>query len=115
MDAIASFSKDAIRYEAPCYYTIVIGMTDNFPKDLPDSVIGYCISPIRLMIKTSFWNRSSATERLTLMYHELGHCALGQDHYDKAPDIMNTYLLDDVTAEKQWDKLVKTLFERTQK
>ena len=109
---VKQFSEDAIKHNSPCYYTIVIGMAETFPSDIPEQVIGYCQSPVKLMIKKSFWEKASATERLTLMYHELGHCALGLDHKDDVPDIMNSYILDDATAEKQWDKLVTTMFGR---
>jgi hypothetical protein len=49
------------------------------------------------------------------MYHELGHCALGLGHHEGEPDIMNSYLLDEVTAEKKWDELVNKMFERKKK
>jgi hypothetical protein len=31
---------------------------------------------------------------------------------DDKPDIMNSYLLDESIADKKWDSLVKTMFER---
>jgi hypothetical protein len=83
--------------------------------DKKKGVVGYCIDSWEVRVLTSYWQTASATDRLLLMYHELGHCALGLDHLDGEIDIMNSYLLDDVTAEKEWDDLVNKMFERKKK
>jgi hypothetical protein len=111
--AIELFSQDATRHEAPCYKTPIIGFLPEMPPDLDSRVIGYCSPGSEVRFLTPFWEDSSATTRLTLVYHELGHCALGLDHTDGEADIMNTYLLDERTADSQWDELVTKMFERS--
>lgn len=110
--AVKQFSADALKQDVPCYQTRIIGFMQALPSDSPKNTIGYCLGYKEVRILQSFWDRASATERLTLLYHELGHCALNLDHTDGVPDIMNSYLLDDTTAEKQWDGLVNKMFER---
>lgn len=34
----------------------------------------------RISLLASFWEKASNSERENLMFHELGHCALGLDH-----------------------------------
>lgn len=109
---LVRFSGDAQARDVPCYYTITVGVMDGKPGDLSDDAIGFCQPPLRLMVLKSFWSTASEMEKMSLMYHELGHCALGLDHEDDVPDIMNSYLIDEEVAVRQWDTLVNTLFER---
>lgn len=109
---VGQFSADAIRYQASCYHTIKGTIDETFPAKIEPSVIGYCQPSVHLAIRKSYWMRASATERMTLIYHEMGHCALGLDHEDDKPDIMNSYLLDESIADREWDSLIKILFER---
>ncbi len=113
--AVDLFSADATRHQVPCFRTGTIGFIPTLPKDVPPTTIGYCTHGVEVRIFTTYWQSAPATERLTLMYHELGHCALGLGHHEGEPDIMNSYLLDEVTAEKKWDELVNKMFERAKK
>ena len=106
------FTADARQYGKPCYYTFTIGFITERPPDIGDAAVGYCRRGFEVRVVKSFWDSASATERNVLIYHELGHCALGLDHVDDKPDIMNSYLLDESIADKKWDSLVKTMFER---
>lgn len=110
--AINLFSADAIKHDVDCYFTSRIGFTSTLPKDVPVGTIGYCYPYSEVKFLTRFWQVASATERLTLFYHEMGHCALGLDHKDDEDDIMNSYILDEVVANEKWDILVNKLFER---
>jgi hypothetical protein len=112
---VEQFASDAAKRSVPCYYTFTIGFQESRPPDIGETVIGYCRPGFELRVMNSFWRSSSGVERMVLMYHELGHCALGLDHLDGEPDIMNTYLLDEVTADKQWDKLINNMFGRAGK
>jgi hypothetical protein len=85
------------------------------PPELNSGVIGYCTHGGEIRFLTSFWATASATTRLVLAYHELGHCALGLDHHDGEADIMNTYLLNEVIADEEWDELVNKMFGRAKK
>lgn len=113
--AVELFSNDATRHEVPCQTTPIVGFSSDMGPDKKKGVVGYCIDNWEVRVLTSYWQTASATDRLLLMYHELGHCALGLDHLDGEIDIMNSYLLDDVTAEKEWDDLVNKMFERKKK
>jgi hypothetical protein len=110
--AVELFSADAIRNGVPCVRTPRIGFMLELPPDSNKNVIGYCSPGLEIRILVNYWQTSAAAERLTLVYHELGHCALGLDHHDGEPDIMNTYILDEVTAEKRWDELVNKMMGR---
>ena len=110
--AVELFSADATRHEVPCYRTPFIGFLPKMPPDMEPNVIGYCSPGSEVRFLTPFWEDSSATTRLTLVYHELGHCALGLDHTDGEDDIMNTYLLSERVADKKWDELVHKMMGR---
>lgn len=109
---IEAFSQDALRRQVPCLSTRTLTIKQTFPSDLEPSVIGYCLFPWLVAFKKSYWDTASAADRMTLVYHELGHCALGLDHYDEGQDIMNTYLLPGDIADEKWDKLVNNMFGR---
>ncbi len=112
---IENFSREAIRYQVLCSKTKSAVMSSDMPKQEEGTVIGYCIPYKRMAISEAFWKRATPAEKLTLIYHELGHCALGLDHYDDTHDIMNTYLLPGDIADHKWDQLVSQLFTRVKK
>ena len=112
---IESFSADALKRNVPCLMTRQAIIEKDFPEEVSPNVIGYCQFPWQVSFKKSYWDTASAADRMTLVYHELGHCALGLDHYDDKSDIMNTYLLPGDVADSKWDELVNQMFERTKK
>ena len=70
--------------------------------DVPDEYIGVCKTwsdgHKEVHIDKEWWESeyTNDTERLVLIYHELGHCALGRGHLDgftggKPTSIMNSY------------------------
>jgi len=70
----------------------------NFSNDIffpsnPRS-IGVCFSTggrgIEILIKESYWRTLSSVCRRQLIYHEMGHCMLNQDHRDGYPSVMNS-------------------------
>ena len=56
------------------------------------NAIAICVgNPPKIGIVRSFWNNFTDIERLILVYHELGHCALHRNHTigileDNCPD-----------------------------
>lgn len=52
--------------------------------NLTDNIVGLCTTGLgrkpEIKVDKGFWERSSDTAREELMYHELGHCALGLNH-----------------------------------
>lgn len=66
---------------------------DIFFKDNPDS-IGVCFytgnyEPIEVLINERTWSQMTEECQDQLIYHELGHCLLKQDHRDDYISIMN--------------------------
>lgn len=65
------------------------------------NIIGYC-DGINVSINSTYWATADDTEKMLLVYHELGHCVLGHGH-DKDTDpvtgcplsVMNPYLPND--------------------
>jgi hypothetical protein len=109
---VQHFSNTAQAYNVPCYKTLTLAVTDNLIKDTPPEVLAYCQFPLTVTVRKAVWDAASATTRLGIIYHELGHCSLQLGHYDDSPDIMNSYLLHDDYMDKHWDVLVNTMFER---
>lgn len=109
---LESFSRDALKRGVPCLKTRKAVIEKDFPTSFDKNVIGYCQAPWTVSFRKSFWDAASAADRMVLVYHELGHCALNLDHYDEGQDIMNTYLLPGDIAEEKWDKLVNNMFGR---
>lgn len=57
----------------------------KFVGELEGTVIGRCDSYLHkreVLIESSFWNTSNEYDREILVFHELGHCLLDQDHRD---------------------------------
>lgn len=109
---IEAFSADALKRNIPCIQTRKAIMEEHFPDNMGENVIGYCSAPWTISFLKPYWDRASAADRMTLVYHELGHCALNLDHYDEKNDIMNTYLLPGDVADSKWDQLVNQMFGR---
>lgn len=106
-----AFSTDAKEWDVGCYYTTEMRI-DVTGFEHGNSVIGYCQRPLLVSLRRPYWDIATPTERLVLMYHELGHCALGLDHDDSEPDIMNAAILDSKYAKNHWNELVDELFFR---
>lgn len=66
-----------------------VGQIEITFAKLPSRIAGYCIVPFigqrYIQLDTEYWARASEDDRLSLMLHELGHCALNRKH--KGPDI----------------------------
>jgi len=114
--AVEQFAADAVGRDVPCYTVDTVGFLSKLPPELEDKdVVGFCKFPIEVRFMKRFWDNASANQRLALVYHELGHCALRLEHDDTMPDIMNSYLLPEYFVEKEWDSLVNKLFERAKR
>lgn len=96
-----------------------IAMVADLEADGPD-VIGYCnvwsnpdgtqaYKEIKLL--QSFWDTASYCSRRSLVYHELGHCALELPHVPLGSGaIMEPVILADKLACRQWIDLVENEF-----
>ncbi len=67
-----------------------------------------------IKILRSYWNYASVQSKRVLVYHELGHCALSQDHAEvDSQKIMAPSVLSDKASSPSWYSLVKDLFNPT--
>jgi len=92
----------------------------NFAK-LEDQKIGVCYTwdsgHAEVEIDPDFWKVATELEKKALIYHELGHCELGRDHYDDiredncAVSIMNWIIVGDFCLNIHMDEYIKELFE----
>lgn len=111
MPQLVSFANKAIEYELPCYGVEYITITnDGFKQDA--TTIGVCRFQHSITLRTDFWQVAGPKEKLALVYHELGHCALNMGHEDTYPDIMNSTILDEHFLKREWDNLVTQMFRR---
>ncbi len=68
------------------------GITMEF-SDLPGLVVGRCTSSSLVQIDPWYWNDFDDETREIVIFHELGHCILEQDHNNVRHGIMNTGLM----------------------
>lgn len=82
------YTGKTVRTSVPINFT-----NDIFFPSNPSS-IGVCFSSggrgIEILIKESYWKTLSSVCRRLLVYHEMGHCILNQDHRDGYPSVMNS-------------------------
>ena len=108
---VEEFAADAMKREVSCYSVQNISLGKRFKT----GVAGYCIPRFTVVAASDYWEAASDQERRTLIYHELGHCALDLDHTkDEDIEIMNPYILPDSLAISNWDQLVDNLFRGTE-
>jgi hypothetical protein len=73
---------------------LVIKFEDTSWKS--EDTIGLCFSggttPI-IHISQDYWEYARADQKIALVYHEMGHCVLGQGHRDDRMSIMNSYIV----------------------
>ena len=98
-----------------------ISFVDEFVDGGERYVIGRCniwtypdgaVAKKTIQLLSSFWQKASPICKASLVYHELGHCALDLDHAgddDKA--IMRPTIFCGEYAEDNWLDLVKALFQ----
>jgi len=90
----------------------------NLVEKMDNSFIGVCSTwkgGEEIFIKESYWNVASEESKETLLYHELGHCALKKGHNNERyrgynVSIMNSYNLPDHYIEDMRDSLFEELF-----
>jgi len=89
---------------------------------LSEPAVGTCFRSSErtwIVILPSYWDKASELDRLQLMYHELGHCALDQDHReviapsyrkDNRSSIMHTQMLSSEVFDTNYSGLIRELF-----
>ena len=110
-EQIFKFSIDARKRKVPCFTSESALFVDELINN-EKTAVGYRDFSYGIFINHDYWMWASSQTRLTIIYHELGHCALGLDHHTDELDIMNKYLQPDIVVYKQWDELVNKMFNR---
>lgn len=92
----------------------------NF-ADLEGNRVGVCYTwssgHAEIEIDRTFWADATELERKAVVYHELGHCELGRDHFDEmkedgcAASIMNWILVRDSCMDIHLDDYIEELFK----
>jgi hypothetical protein len=134
---MADFANQASLYETHVNYED-INFARFFDRDewdlvlsrrgLKDETVGYCEAMTkRYEARFVMWKKSRSVnlrslavvrmpgqpcrERLAV-YHELGHCVLGKDHFEEQVDIMNAVIPSEKLACALWPRLEQKFFER---
>ena len=113
-EQVTKFSIDARKRKVPCFTMESALLVDGLITDNKNAV-GYCDFSYGIFINRDFWMWASVQTRNTIVYHELGHCALGLEHHEGELDIMNPYIQADTVMYKEWNSLVSKLFNRARK
>jgi hypothetical protein len=73
------------------------------------NVVGMCYySSNRISIKKSFWDQATKSTRHQVLYHELGHCWLKQQHRERS--IMNKYIIPDIAFDIYYEDFLVEMF-----
>ena len=84
------------------------------------STVGLCRfysrGPNQIELSRSNWNRGTETFKEMLLFHELGHCALGRGHFNathsggRPESLMNSWLFSQNFYRQHRDEYLKELF-----
>lgn len=74
---------------------------------LQKGTAGLCVYYFGIILNDNRWHEYGKYQRLELMYHELGHCALGLDHSD---GIMSPSIHSEYEIEPNWSRWKEQLF-----
>lgn len=77
--------------------------------------VAYCEMNFKyIAVAEQYWSYMDDTSRMVLMFHELGHCALGLDHAPRGSiNIMNPHVLPTDVADQNREILLEKLFSRS--
>lgn len=116
----------ALHYGAPAYHVPAVkGYVDGFEAfykrdvsrisitfgdKLPKDAVGVCYGRTDVVLENAYWGRATDLQRKALVWHELGHCAMGWGHDDTIeanqcpssfmyPFVMGDYCLADIFNE----------------
>ncbi len=87
-DAVAIFGRQALLRGADVSKATnsINVVFDDFDTD----TLGRCtktpLGPKTITIDRRFWKTAYKNQRLAVVFHELGHCALGREHVDAVDD-----------------------------
>lgn len=82
---------------------------DIYFARLESDIAGYCIPTFGILINENGWHSYEEYERKELIFHELGHCALGLQHTENG--LMTPKMHTEQEIKKNWDAWLNLLFE----
>lgn len=87
---VTQFEQAGRQYSGNPNYTVG-DVPVNFGDTENESFEGVCFSypdgTTEVIIRESWWNSASQALKESLLFHELGHCALGRDHTNETIDV----------------------------
>jgi hypothetical protein len=82
-------------------------------EGLGSDYLGYCeVATKQIRIDEKKWRKLSQVSKRLLIYHELGHCALGFEHTDKPNRLMNPELLSGQAFKREKDRILFQFFNK---
>lgn len=117
-EQVVSFALEATARNTSCTTVSDIGFDSQ--ESINGQVgktttVGLCEMNARwILISRDFWSEIDDTTREILMFHELGHCALGLNHAsENSINIMNPYVLSSSLYQDDREHLLDKLFSRS--
>lgn len=114
-----SFEEDYYVETGQVISTEAIHINLKDKVDDKNSYVGICIiwpGGQDIIIKEAYWKTLSEFSRKAIVYHELGHCALGRTHDNsldedgRATSIMNQYLIAGSQFYTYYEQYIRELF-----
>ena len=99
-----SFYRDA--FQRGCF----VESESVYFARLEPSIAGYCVYGFGILLNEDNWNSYGPYQRLELMYHELGHCALNLDHSE--PGLMSPSIHREYEVRENWTEWKEDLFKK---
>ena len=82
---------------------------DMYFARLESEVAGYCIPTFGILINEDGWDSYEEYQKKELIFHELGHCALGLSHSDDG--LMTSKMHSEKELKENWNRWLDLLFK----
>jgi hypothetical protein len=106
------FVQYAEEYEAPVKIDDLEFKTADIEEE---NIMGRCHrydhGTPTIVIDSIYWDKISPTQRIALVFHELGHCVLNRIHVEEGLSIMNPYLISDYNFSRNFDGVLSEFFD----
>lgn len=115
---VEAFYAKAREYNTNCYLVDSVKVTDDdLEVDGSKGVIGICTvnktSRKIIIERRMFGKKRSVVLAKSIVFHELGHCALDLDHSEQEHiNLMTPIIISIKQAEENWELLERKLFNR---
>lgn len=87
---------------------VVLPLEQIYFAELEDGIAGYCLRPGIILLNSKRWDKFGPYQKREVVFHELGHCVLHQEH--TALGIMSDSMHSEDELELMWDKYVALMF-----